>query len=125
MAGAQEGGRVSFDVRHTTVREVPVLVVTGELDLLAAPRLADEVAAALAGDPAVLAIDLSGTTFLDSGGVRQVVRSARGAGQVGTTVQVVCPPENHPVRLVFDLLSIDRFVPVLPSADLIGADPRP
>ena len=116
---------MSFDVQHTSVREVPVVVVNGELDGITAPRLAEAVEAALATAPALLAIDLSGTTSLDSSGVRQVVRSARAAGSAGTTVQVVCPPDNHPVQLVFGLLSIDRLLPVLPSSDLIGRDSRP
>ena len=116
---------MSFDVQHTSVREVPVLLVNGELDGLTAPQLAEAVDTALADRPALLAIDLTGTTFLDSSGVRQVVRSARAAGAAGTAVQVVCPPDNHPVQLVFGLLSVERLVPVLPSTDLIGRDTRP
>ena len=40
-------------------------------------------------------------------------------------MQVVCPPENRPVRLVIDLLDLAALVPVLPSPDLIGPDSRP
>jgi len=116
---------VSFDVQHTALREIPVLLVTGELDLLTAPRLAEEVDRALAARPSLLALDLSGTTFLDSSGARQIARSARVAGRSGAVVQVVCPPENHPVRLVFELLSMDSLVAVLPSTDLLGRDCRP
>ncbi|MGY1602270.1 STAS domain-containing protein [Geodermatophilus sp. SYSU D00815] len=116
---------MSFDVRHTSVREVPVLQVTGELDVLTAPRLADEVERALAERPALLALDLTATTFIDSSGARQIARAARAAGRSGAALQVVCPPTNRPVRLVFDLLSIDSVVPVLPSTDLVGRDSRP
>lgn len=114
-----------FDVRRTTLREVPVLVVTGELDMLTAPRLAEEVESVLAARPALLAVDLTGTTFIDSSGARQIARSARAAGRAGAALQVVCPPENRPVHLVFDLLSMNSLVPVLPSPDLIGRDTRP
>ena len=116
---------MSFDVQRTTLRDVPVLLVTGELDLLTAPRLGEEVEQALAARPSLLAIDLSGTTFLDSSGARQVARAARAAGRAGAALQVVCPPGNRPVRLVFDLLAMDTVVPVLPSTDLIGRDMRP
>ena len=114
-----------FDVQITTVRGFPVLDVQGELDLLTAPELAAKVEQALAGEPPLLAIDLTGTTFLDSSGARQLARAARGAGRVGTAVQVVCPPDNRPVRLVIDLLDLSALVPVLPSPDLIGRDGRP
>jgi anti-anti-sigma factor len=116
---------VPFDVHHTTVGGHPVLDVRGELDLLTAPRLAEEVDAALAARPALLALDLTGTTFLDSSGARQLARAARTAGRVGTVVQLVCPPDNHAVRLVLDLLDLAALVPVLPSPDRIGRDSRP
>jgi hypothetical protein len=54
-----------------------------------------------------------------------VARAARVAGRSGTVVQVVCPPGNHAVRLVIDLLDLAALVPVLPAADLIGRDSRP
>lgn len=114
-----------FDVQNSTVRGHPVLHVRGELDLLTAPELASKVDQALADTPALLAIDLTATTFIDSSGARQVARTARAAGRVGTAVQVVCPPGNRPVRLVIDLLDLAAIVPVLPSPDLIGRDTRP
>jgi anti-anti-sigma factor len=116
---------VPFEVQNTTVRGFPVLEVRGELDLLTAPALAAQVDQALADRPALLAIDLTGTTFIDSSGARQLARTARAAGRVGTAVQVVCPLDNRPVRLVIDLLDLSALVPVLPSPDLIGRDGRP
>jgi anti-anti-sigma factor len=116
---------VPFDVQRTAVRSVPVLAVVGELDLLTAPRLALAVERVLGEGPSLVAVDLSATTFIDSSGARQVVRSARSAGRAGAALQVVCPPGNHAVRLVFDLLDLEALVPVLPSTDLIGRDTRP
>jgi len=116
---------VPFDVQFTTVRGHRVLDVSGELDLLTAPRLAEEAERALDDAPALLAIDLTATTFIDSSGARELARAARAAGRSGTLVQVVCPPDNRPVRLVIDLLDLAALVPVLPSPDLIGPDSRP
>jgi anti-anti-sigma factor len=116
---------VPFDVQRTAVRNVPVLAVAGELDLLTAPRLALALERLLAEGPSLVAVDLSATTFIDSSGARQVARSARSAGRAGATLQVICPPGNHAVRLVFDLLDLEALVPVLPSTDLIGQDSQP
>jgi anti-sigma B factor antagonist len=116
---------VPFDVQNTTVRGFPVLDVRGELDLLTAPELAERVEEALAEQPPLLAIDLTSTSFIDSSGARELARAARAAARAGTVVQVVCPPENRPVRLVIDLLDLAALVPVLPSPDLIGRDSRP
>lgn len=114
-----------FDVRATAVRGHPVLAVEGELDLLTAPVLTDAVHKALAERPPVLVIDLTGTTFLDSTGAREVARSARRATADGSALQLVCPKGNYPVRLVLDLLNLAALVPVLESTELIGADERP
>lgn len=114
-----------FDVRSTAVRGHPVVAVEGELDLLTAPTLTEAVQNALAGGPPLVAIDLTGTTFLDSSGAREVARAARRATAAGSELQVVCPKGNYPVRLVLDILDLGALVPVLESADLIGGDERP
>ncbi|MGY1606345.1 MULTISPECIES: STAS domain-containing protein [unclassified Geodermatophilus] len=94
----------------------PALRVRGELDIATVPRLAECVEAELAAGPRSLVIDLTDTTFLDSSGARQLVRSARRAAEAGTSLQVVCPRENKAVRLVIDLLELERLVPVVESA---------
>jgi anti-anti-sigma factor len=111
---------VPFDVHNTAVRGHPVLAVRGELDLLTAPVLADQVDKALSTRPPLLVVDLTGTTFLDSSGARQLARAARAAARAGGALQVVCPPGNRAVRLVIDLLDLQSLVPVLTSVDEIG-----
>lgn len=97
-----------------------VLAIHGELDLVTAPELEQAVETALAGTPALLAIDLSPTTFLDSSGARQVARAARSAGRAGVPSRVVCPKDNRTVRLVIDLLELETLVPVVESTGHIG-----
>ncbi|MCV2488202.1 STAS domain-containing protein [Geodermatophilus sp. YIM 151500] len=104
-----------FDVERTTVSGRPALVVRGELDIATAPVLAAAGAAELAGRPAALVVDLSATTFLDSSGARQLVRLGRQGQADGVTVQLLCPRDNGPVRLVLDLLDVDSVVPVVES----------
>ncbi|MEV4054834.1 STAS domain-containing protein [Amycolatopsis sp. NPDC049688] len=67
-----------------------VLAVAGELDLLSAPVLSDEIATALAGSPPLLVIDLSEVSFLASIGITVLVEARRTAGP-GTRVRVVAP----------------------------------
>ena len=92
-----------------------VLAIHGELDLVTAPELERAVETALAGSPALLALDLTPTTFLDSSGARQIARAARSAGRAGIPSRVVCPKDNRTVRLVIDLLEMDSLVPVVDS----------
>ena len=114
-----------FEVLPARVGGFPALRVQGELDMISAPGLEQAVSTALGGAPPLLVIDLSGTTFLDSSGARQVARSARQATRDGVAVRVVCPKANRTVRLVLDLLDLQSLVPVLDSADEVSAEPRP
>jgi anti-sigma B factor antagonist len=106
---------VTFEVRAVPSGKSLVLGIHGELDLLTAPELERAVETALAESPALLALDLTPTTFLDSSGARQVARAARSAARAGVPARVVCPKDNRTVRLVIDLLEMDTLVPVVDS----------
>ena len=107
-----------FEVVQVPTRRPDTLRVTGDLDIVTAPELAAAVTAALATAPPALHIDLTGTTFLDSSGARQLVLCAREAAGVGTSVEVHCPRSNTAVWLVIDLLDLGVAVPVVdPTAD--------
>ena len=55
------------------------------------------------------------TRFLDSSGARGLMRAAKQAAAGGVTLHVICPRSNSPVRLVVDLLEMDRLVPIVES----------
>jgi anti-anti-sigma factor len=110
---------VLFDVVRTTIAGRPALTVRGELDLSTAPMLAGAVEEQLEAKPAAVVIDLTPTTFIDSSGARQLVRSARAAEKVGVAVQVVCPKTNKAARLIIDLLDLGAIVPIVESAAAI------
>ena len=56
-----------------------VLAVTGEIDLAMAARFAEELTALIAGTDGMSVIDLSGVTFIDSSGVRELLKAKRQA----------------------------------------------
>ena len=109
---------MQFDVERTTVLGRPALTVRGELDLATAPCLVAAAESLLSQQPQSLVVDLTGTTFLDSSGARELVRVARRAAAVGVAVEVVCPRANRPVRLVVDLLELRAVVPIVESPSL-------
>ena len=55
------------------------LVVQGEIDMLTAPPLEDELEDAIGKRPEILVIDLSAVTFLDSSGCNALIRGKRRA----------------------------------------------
>ena len=105
-----------FEVERTTVLGRPALRVRGELDLATAPQLGAAVASLLSQQPRSIVVDLTETSFLDSSGARQLVLLARSAESAGVALQVVCPRDNRPVRLVVDLLELQALVPIVESA---------
>jgi anti-anti-sigma factor len=106
---------VQFAVERTTAHGQPVVSVRGELDLSTAPALAEVVEAELAAGSPALAVDLSGTTFLDSSGARALALLARAAQRAGSALTLVIPPSNRPVRLVTDLIDLQSVVPIVDS----------
>jgi anti-anti-sigma factor len=111
---------VLFEIERTTVNGRPALTVRGELDLATAPDLAAAVEAEIAAAPPAVVIDLTPTTFLDSSGARCLMRSAKQAAAADVELHVICPRKNSPVRLVIDLLELDRLVPIVESPVDIG-----
>ena len=89
-----------------------VLSVQGDLDLATVPQLRAQVGDALADSPERLYLDLSGTTFIDSTGCRELVRAARSGDATGTPVEVVAPKENWRVRRVIDFMQFGALLPV-------------
>jgi anti-sigma B factor antagonist len=106
---------VQFDVERTTVAGRPALTVRGELDLATCNQLAEIIESQLDAAPRALVIDLTPTRFIDSSGARCLVRAAKQATAAGVELHVVCPRSNSPVRLIIDLLELERIVPIAES----------
>jgi anti-anti-sigma factor len=63
----------TFDVGKHQVDDAVVLTVSGEVDMLSAPQLAEAIRAALAAGPPALVIDLTKVDFLASAGMTVLV----------------------------------------------------
>ena len=100
----------SFEDGATTV-----LTVGGELDCSTAPLLSDLVEDSVERHPARLLLDLSGCSFLDSGGCRAlaVARRLIGDGNIG----VACPEANRSVRRVLEIVGLTEALDVRERLD--------
>ncbi len=112
---------MQFDLERTTVAGRPALTVRGELDLATVPELASTVEGMLATTPRGFVLDLTPTRFLDSSGARGLMRAAKQAASAGVPLHVICPRSNSPVRLVIDLLELERVVPIVESPSDIAS----
>jgi anti-sigma B factor antagonist len=85
MADSHEPMVVSTRWDGTTA----VIVVEGELDLHASPKLTAAVEQVLAESPPAVEIDASGLTFADSAGLRALLMARNDAEKRGTDLRLV------------------------------------
>jgi anti-anti-sigma factor len=91
----------AFEVGKRQVDRAVVLTVSGLVDMLSAPQLAEAIRTALAAEPAALIVDLSKVDFLASAGMT-VLMTAQGEVVPPTRFAVVAngPATSRPIKLM-------------------------
>jgi anti-sigma B factor antagonist len=96
-----------FEVRRVDHRLGVVLTLRGELDLATVPLVQEKLIDRAARNRGMVVIDLSGLRFIDSSGVRMLVRAERQLRVSGRQLVLVRGPRA--VRRVFELTGLDRY----------------
>ncbi len=104
----------AFEVGKQQVDQAVVLTVSGEVDMLSSPKLAEAIQTALAAKPAVLIVDLSKVDFLASAGMTVLV-TAQAEIEPPTRFAVVAngAATSRPIKL----MGIDSVLPLHSSLD--------
>ncbi|OBG78712.1 anti-anti-sigma factor [Mycobacterium sp. E2462] len=91
----------AFEVGKHQVDQAVVLTVSGEVDMLSSPHLADAIQTALANKPAALIVDLSKVDFLASAGMTVLV-TAQAEAEPPTRFAVVAngAATSRPIKLM-------------------------
>ena len=80
------------------VRDAPggvvVLVLDGELDLAAAPELAERLTAARDGGAPGVVLDMTEVTFVDSSALRELLNAASAYRAAGTPLVLAAAPDS-------------------------------
>jgi anti-sigma B factor antagonist len=122
MAGVAE---LSVSVAHPPWPggRCAVVVLSGDADVTG-QAVEDVLAAESAKDPALLLVDLSAVSFMDSWSLHVVLRATRRRLSAGAEAGLVCP--SGPVRRVLELTGAGQLVPVFASmAEAMGAPGTP
>lgn len=101
-------------VTHTT-GECAVLALVGELDVTNADEVEETVRVAWQDPPSYLVFDLSGLTFMDSAGVRVLVRARRRATEHGGTV--VLAGLTPSVSRIIEITGLDQVFTIRATLD--------
>jgi anti-anti-sigma factor len=110
-----------FLVTRNDTDEAVVLQVSGVVDIITAPSLANHLDIALAGTPAVLVIDLTKLDFLSSAGITVLVEAHRLTQNSATSLRVAADGSatSRPLQIV----GVDKIVELYPTvADAVRGE---
>jgi anti-sigma B factor antagonist len=101
----------------------PPVVVTlpGEIDITNSAATRANLLGLLE-DPGLVVVDMTGTTFCDSSGLRMLIVARDRAKAGGCTLRIVIRPDSSVARSLA-ILGMDRMLPIYASvADALPAD---
>jgi anti-sigma B factor antagonist len=93
------------------------IALRGELDLSTVGKVQDELRRVEASSPALVVLDLSKLTFLDSTGLRCLVTADERARDEGRRVVIVRGPE--PVQRVFSITRLEERLEIVDDASSV------
>lgn len=106
MTERSERAESAFHVRLVDSSDAALVVLSGELDLTAAPEVERVLATIPEGRR--LVIDLRALTFMDSSGVGLLVSAARRTEPSGTRLACIAGPAQ--IQRILELTGTDRLI---------------
>ena len=101
-------------IEATDIQEARLVRVIGEIDLSNVREMMEAVIDAVPNDVALVVVDLSDTTYLDSAGISMLFRLAERLGYSRQALRLVVPPDS-PIRAVLELTRLTSVIPVVDS----------
>ena len=92
-----------------------VIVVTGSVDLITAPKLRERISDVVADGHLRLVVDLRKTDFLDSTGLGALVGALKRLRLKDGEIRVVCAAGH--VRKVFEITRLDQVFPLYDTVE--------
>ncbi|HTU78369.1 MAG TPA: STAS domain-containing protein [Solirubrobacteraceae bacterium] len=91
--------------------DVAVVVVGGEIDFAASPRLRECLADRVGAGKRRLVLDFSSVSFIDSTAIGVLVGAIMRLREHGEgSLSVVCPEENRRVMRIFDIAGVENLI---------------
>jgi anti-anti-sigma factor len=100
-----------YEVRWVGQRAV--IRMPTEIDAASADEAREALLAAISPGTAILIIDMSGTTFCDSAGLKSIIAAHARAAETGTRLRLVATA----VLRIITIVGIDQLIPVYPTLD--------
>jgi anti-anti-sigma factor len=107
------------ELRFEPLGDVVLARVSGEVDMSNALSVQEQLLDAIPNTASALVLDLSDTDYLDSTGIRLILKLAERLGDHGQRLELVVP-DHSAVKRVLVLTEIHRVVPMSSSLDELG-----
>jgi anti-sigma B factor antagonist len=108
-----------LEIVDAKLRGAPGVAIRGEIDIAAVPELEHALDVAILESTGAFVLDLSGVEFLDSTGLRLVLRWRALLARDERELAIVCPP--GPVRKLFDVAGIAELLFLYDSREAAAA----
>jgi anti-sigma B factor antagonist len=111
----EDGDRMELVVSRQAVDGVPVLAVTGEVDVYSAPALSENLTQLLDEGSNTIVVDLTGVAFLDSTGLGALISARTATDKNGGSLPVVCNQER--ILKLFTITGLDGVFSIFPTVE--------
>jgi anti-sigma B factor antagonist len=105
---------MELDIKTKIDGTVCSVVLDGEIDVYTAPRLKEELVAAIDDGCSNIIVDMEGVGFIDSSGLGVLVSALRRARERDGVVRIVCSREN--ILKIFRITGLDKVFPIFSDA---------
>jgi anti-anti-sigma factor len=96
-----------------------VITMPAEIDAANADEIGRVLLAAVSPGTAILIIDMSGTTFCDSAGLKAIIAAHARAAKTDTELRLVAPA----VLRILTIVGVDQLIPIYPTLEAALAEP--
>jgi anti-sigma B factor antagonist len=108
-----------FRIEERIDGRVPVLTVTGEIDVATAPQLRESLHGVIVQGQATVVLDLLAVTFLDSTALGVLVGGLKRCRELGGELHVVVADDR--IRKIFEITGLDKVFPLPRTLADVGA----
>ena len=108
-----------FHLEERVGEGVPVITVSGEIDVATAPQLREALHGVIARGQPTVVLDLLGVTFLDSTALGVLVGGLKRCRELGGELHVVVADVR--IRKIFEITGLNKVFPLANALAEVGA----
>ena len=106
---------MDVSVSRSSTGDVPIVAVSGEVDVYSAPALKESLTGLLKTGDSSVVVDLTEVAFLDSTGLGALVEARAATSEAGGSLPLVCNQER--ILKLFTITGLDGVFAIHPTVD--------